>query len=287
MSVPAILQSEFWSTFANVKSYLALTGLLVGATVVIARIILRNFRPQNPAQKHGFELAKMIMKYVFILSLVAICFAGVGYLAPLVLPSLTSSTSDLTSAESEASRLQDEVMILKSSWENTEQSPADKVKVLEQSPRLAQQLLAITDGNLRPAWRVLKYEYVLYAYTMAASEAAAGSDGEKQTKLDYIQKGLQAAGTAINLIADIKRNYTTSEDYKKAMRYIQDQEVEDRVNYLSAICLCRKADVLRDEKLKLQARELIAKVSPVYLSKYPVELNTELKDCILRTEVPK
>lgn len=122
---------------------------------------------------------------------------------------------------------------------------------------------------------------------MAASEAAAGSDWEKQTKLDYIQKGLQAASTALTLIADIKRNYTPSEDYKKAMSYVQEEEVEDRVNYLSAICLCRKADVSRDEKSKLQARELIAKVSPVYMSKYPVEPNTELKDCILGTEVPK
>lgn len=281
MGAIAILQASFWSNFTNINKPLALAGLFAAIIFLIARQILKNYQPADPGQRHGYELARTILKYLFILALVAMFLGTAGYLAALVINKpQPKPASDLNSAENEASRLEDQVMILKSSWENSAQSPADKQKVVTEGPKLAQQFLAINDRDLRPAWRVLKYEYTLYAYTMAATDTAATNDREKQVKLDLIAKALQAGKTATDLINDVKRNYTTSDDYKKAMNYIQREEVEDRVYYLSAICLCRRADVLRDENSKKQARDLIAKISAAYLNEYPVESNPELKNCI-------
>src|SRR6266446_5792523 len=183
------LQSSFWSNFTSIRTPLALAGAFAAIFFLIARRILKRFTPPDPNQKHAFELARIILKYLFILALVAMCLGFVGYMIPPK-HGTQSDGDDLSAAEREALRLEDEVMKVEGAWEGMDSSPAYRQTVFQTAPKLADQLLAINDNDLRPAYKVLKYEYALYAHTMSASVQPAKTTSEKEAKLQYASKGL-------------------------------------------------------------------------------------------------
>ena len=262
------LANDFWSDFASIKTPLALAGLFAAVIFLTARQILKNYKPKDPNKRHGFQLARTILTYLFTLSLVGMFLGFLGYW-------LHSRTPiDLTPSEDAVSQLQDEIMILKGAFANIDESPADRQKTLEEGPKLVDRLLLINDDQLRPAYRILKYEYAMYGATMVA---VAQTDTE--AKIRYVSIALDLGRRTEELVADVKRNSVKDKDYVRAVRFIDNDSVEDRVHYLTATCLCQKASVFTSVDLKRQAEERIAKVSQPFLEKYPVETNADFNDC--------
>jgi hypothetical protein len=273
MNLLTLLSNNFWDDVVSIRTPLALAGLFAAILFLIARQVIKSFRPKDPSHRHAFVLANRILNFLFVLSLVAMLLGFFAYRFP---PRYTPSPDQaLTAAESEALRLEDQVMILRGSWENADNSAADKRKVSEEGPKLGKQFLAINDVDLGPQYRVLKYEYAMYAFTMSAS-----ADSRRDSKLAYASKALNLAGKAGSEVNDIRQKYTTSNDYMIAMKFVSEDETEDRLNYLSAICLCRKAEILNDSALKQQASQAIARVSPAHLGNYPIRGNTEFTGCL-------
>lgn len=263
-----ILLSDFWSDFAHIKTPLALAGLFAAIIFLLARQILKNFQPRDPNKRHGFQLARTILMYMFVLSLVAMILGFLGYWLQL------RKHSDLTPAETAAVDLEDEIMELKGSYSNIDESPADRQRTVEEGPRLVERLLLINDDQLRPAYRVLKYEYAMYGATMVAV-AQTNNDA----KLQYVSTALGLGRRTEELVAEVKRNFTKNDDYVKAVTFIGRDSVEDRVNYLTAVCFCQKASLAKTIDFKIQAEERVAKVSQPFLEKYPIETNADFNDC--------
>ncbi|MFZ0819647.1 MAG: hypothetical protein WAM91_06230 [Candidatus Acidiferrales bacterium] len=207
-------------------------------------------------------------------------FVIVFLLANSTYPNPEQKPDDLSLSEQEVSHLEDEVMILKGAWENTDQSPADKTKVIEEAPKLARALLSIDDENLRPSWQLIKYEYALYAFTMAASVYPSATNEDKQEKQEFANQGLAAGAKTLELIAKIKQLYTSDEKYMIAIHLIQKGETEERANYLNAICLCRLAQLRSDSELAAKAQESLDRIPKTFLDKYPISKNTEFQNCI-------
>lgn len=267
-----LLPNDFWGDFASIKTPLALAGLFAAAIFLIARQVLKNYRPKDPNKRHGFQLARTILMYLFILSLVGMFLGFLGYLFPPTKPQ--SPNEDLTAAELEVLRLQDEAMILKGSFTNIDESPADRKKTTEEGPKLVERLLLISDDQLRPAYELVKYEYAMYVTTMVAV-----TEPDKEAKLRYVSEALDLGRKTEDLVADVKRNYVKNKDYERAMRFVVNDSVDDRVHYLTATCFCQQAGVSGNADLKRQVSNRIAKVSRPFLEKYPVETNADFNPC--------
>jgi hypothetical protein len=260
----------------SVRTPLALAGLFAAIFFLLVRRILKNFRPTDPSAASSAELARITLKYLFILSLVAMVLGFIGF----IIPSPSPPRPRLSPAETQASTLEDRIMVIRGSWEAARTSEADLQTVREEAPKLAAEMAAVSDYGLRPAWQILKYEYTIYAYTMAAATLSGTGVVEKKVKLDYISRGLEAGAKAAELTSSVKASPISSPELQSAVAYVIHEEVEERINYLAAICLCKKAETLGDPDLKRQAKERMAQVPPAFQQKYPPNRNPEFKHCL-------
>ena len=263
-----ISPNDIWGDFASIKTPLALAGLFAAVVFLIARQILKNYQPKDPNKRHGFQLARTILMYLFILSLVGMLLGFLGYWFP---PSkLLTPDENLTASEREVLRLKDETNSLLASFTNGDESPADWHKTIEEGPKLVERLLLINDDQLRPAYRLVKYECAMYVTTMMAVT---------EPNLGYASDALDLGRKTEELVADVKRNYVKNKEYERAMGFVVNDSVDDRVHYLTATCLCQQAGVSGNADLKRQVNDRIAKVSRPFLEKYPVETNADFNPC--------
>ncbi|HXQ33327.1 MAG TPA: hypothetical protein VN843_04830 [Anaerolineales bacterium] len=267
-----ISPNDIWGDFASIKTPLALAGLFAAVVFLIARQILKNYQPKDPNKRHGFQLARTILMYLFILSLVGMLLGFLGYWFPPSKPLLPDE--DLTASERAVLRLKDEANFLLSSFTNIDESPADWKKTTEEGPKLVELLLLINDDQLRPAYRLVKYECAMYVTTMVAV-----TEPNKEPKLRYASEALDLGRKTEELVADVKRNYVKNKEYERAMGFVVNDSVDDRVHYLTATCLCQQAGVSGNPDLMRQVNDRIAKVSRSFLEKYPVETNADFNPC--------
>jgi hypothetical protein len=269
---------------SNVSTPLALAGLSFAILFFLVRNIIGLKIFSTLAQESTFGLLKHIFNGLFVLSLVAMILGFVGFLIVRTKPPNPGPVGPTKEEvwEQQAVSLEDEVMRLRGSLENWNNSDADQQAVNDKAPEIAKKFETIPDDSIRPAYKIVKYEYMLYAYTMAAITFPTNSEQALQAKLDFCSKGLGASQECLSRISEVKEKYPSDPAYEQAMTFINEDEAEDRVYYLSALCLCIKASLLNDQSYLTQARNFINKVSPSHLSKYPIEKNSILKVLVIK-----
>ncbi len=262
----------------GIDSRIAVFGTVVMLVLMTVLVVFARVAADKPQKSAALVFTWFAL--VLVMATAAALFISVFFKWPLDLQYLiVKSARSLSFAEQEASRLEDEVMILRGAWENMDNSRTDRERVAEHGPKLGESLLLLRNEDLRLAWQVVKYEYALYAFTMAASAFPGSTDSDKQAKLRTAKKGLAAGNHGLKLISKIRNCYPNTDECREALGFILREEDEERLKYLSAICLCREAE-LEDASLKSEAQKLIDGIAKSHLNKYPTERNQEFRNCV-------
>jgi hypothetical protein len=194
---------------------------------------------------------------------------------------LAKPESNLSSTEQKVSNLEDEVNgSIRAAWENMDQSPADRQRVIDEAPKAAESLLLLSDSTLNPAWRIVKYEYAQQAFGMGSSAQPNGTEQDRLLKAKYADKCLKAGGMAVDIINEAKTQYGRDEKYTRAIDFVSKNSEEDRLRYFMAICLCRLADAKKDPKPQIEAQEMVNHITPSFVEKWPINNNPEFAHCI-------
>jgi hypothetical protein len=191
--------------------------------------------------------------------------------------------SSLSVAEQAAKELVAQVSgPVRGAWENSDRSPEDRRKVVEDAPKAAQSLLLLSNDDLKPAWQIVKYEYAQQAFGMSASVWPDTSEMAKSTKRGYAEQCLKAGQKALDIMADAQAKYGHDKELTGAWDFAREEDEQDRVRYFMAICLCRLADVEKSKELQVQAQHWADQIAERFIEKWPINGNDEFTGCIKR-----
>lgn len=220
------------------------------------------------AHRAGLIITLFVLFCVFVLSLIVVTSIFIR--------------DDKSPSEQEVSDLYDQIVPVVGAWEGSDENPAYRETVSREAPKLAVAMLSIPDADLRPEWQILKYEYGLYAAAMASSVQPRISKQDQQIKRSFALKGLAASEQALNIISTAEIRYLADSKFKKAEKFIRSDEDKERVRYMRAVCFCLLART-GEPKFRGEAQheiDEINQVDPHFTKGYPVDKNTEFKDCI-------
>lgn len=137
--------------------------------------------------------------------------------------------------------------------------------VREKSVSLGNRMLSIASENIRPIYDAIKYEYVSYAYIMAAY---VGKDKDFILNIagKAILNGLQSLKIIDEILGDFKVGNSSLE---KQVRYIHEDDIKNRINYLISMGYALKIFYKRIDKLSELGRHW-NNVSPYFRDKFPI-----------------
>ncbi|HEY6250886.1 MAG TPA: hypothetical protein VI685_13075 [Candidatus Angelobacter sp.] len=255
------------------RSYNAIwTAVATGATGIGLAIIKGlNRKPESARSNY---LLYILLTTILMLTLI------------FLLPHLFSKHDgdDLSGAERQVSKLEDNVNgPIRAAWENMAYSPADRAKILDTAPKAGESLLLIGDTNLRPVWKIVKYESAEEAFGMSASAEPAGTDQEKSAKKEFADKCLKSGRNVLAIVDEARGKYGSDENSTKAVDFVLKGQEEARTKYFMAICYCRLADIQNNNvNLQAEAQKLLNEIPQSFIDNWPVSKNPEFSHCASR-----
>lgn len=157
-----------------------------------------------------------------------------------------------------------------------------KIKRIKKiSTNLINELNKINDKKLTPAYKIVKYDYLSYIYTILSE-----IELNKSKKITFLNKSYKNIKITKNLINKYKYEYKYQSKfkknypYKKLFLWLKKNNTEDRLNFLLAWNFSIKSIVFPNASYCDSALIEWSKISPIFKEKWPSTYNPSLKNCI-------
>ena len=139
---------------------------------------------------------------------------------------------------------------------------------------LAYRLAAVDDVDLGAAMQVYKYEALAYLWAMVV-----GSQPDS-AKLKTIEEILRAADEGQRLIDDVMRPGPYDQRIQNWREWILNDNAVPRLQRLSAVALCARWEVKKNNDDLLRVRQIIANLSYDYRVDEGPDSSSELRPCL-------
>ncbi|MBW3622730.1 MAG: hypothetical protein KY468_04895 [Armatimonadetes bacterium] len=136
-------------------------------------------------------------------------------------------------------------------------------KIYDEAPRLADQMLLVSDQQLDFGYEILKYSYATLPLIMAASVSTHSSE-----KKDWSDQAIISSKKALALLEHAKDMLKNSKDPRGLYKWILEDSAIDRTRYYLAIALAINAKENGDASVS-QVLEVLNDITPNYKRMYP------------------
>lgn len=199
-----------------------------------------------------------------------LCFGITAFAMRKSSASDQAAASTLNPAERQVRELQQEVLLLRGSFEARDRNPGAAARVRTEGKRLAQRLLGIDDDQLDVARRILKYEHAGWALAMVARVYDEKTEADQRRR--YSGEAVEHLDRALELMRDVERGYGRGEaEAIPVWEWVtSDSEDLERCRYLRALALAANAKADGSHTQDDVKRQL-GEISEDYLAKYPTD----------------
>jgi pimeloyl-ACP methyl ester carboxylesterase len=191
-------------------------------------------------------------------------------------------TNDFTSmivqlAEARIRELQTRVVYLYGLYESagTPGSGSEAWRMVARESRsVIERMKQVDDGSLRSAHGIAKYEYLSFAYALAASVETRVADARQlaDQSLSAADEALKRIGSAMQAAA------SGNVESQKVTKWLEEGEDENRIGVLVVIARAIKSRGNDDVKSERQAVELaLSKVDPQYAQRFPPDAHPDVR----------
>lgn len=224
------------------------------------------------------ERSSFLLKY---LSLAVLAYAVMNFSPTLIASGIgkLDGGPHYQPAEQKVVNLSSELDPIKASYALLLDQPERAPEVNRDAHHLAERLLAVNDADLGPAIQIFKYEAVTYSWAMVA-----GSEPDNHAKLKAVKEMLDAAGTGQALIDQVMRPQPFDQRVETWHEWIIKDDVKPRLQRLSAIALCIRWQVNKDDDDRAKVREIIEDLPYDYRIDEHPERSSELRPCLSHNE---
>jgi hypothetical protein len=259
-------------------------GIALGVFLLLFRNVIRKNIFPTLTDQNAFRLIRQFLYLTFGIAALGIgAWVFVSVFATADSKKQAAEPTNLSVAEKQAKELVAQVSgTIRGAWENSDRSPEDHRKVVENAPKAANSLLLLNDHDLKPAWQIVKYEYAQEAFGMSASVWPNTNKTSRLTKKGYGEECLKAGQKALDIMGEAQAKYGQDKEFTEAWDFALEEDEQDRVRYFMAICCCRLADVEKNTKLRAQAQQWIDRIGEQFIAKWPIKGNDEFTGCIRR-----
>jgi hypothetical protein len=167
-----------------------------------------------------------------------------------------------------------QIVALRGDWETIPVSGnVARMKVSHWAPKLGKEMLDIPDGSITFLYRIVKYEYAAYAFTMAASTEDNAND-----RISFADRSIGSGNEAERLLtwAENSQEAASLADFHWASR----DDTKPRVDYLLAIDYCIKAKEEKSPVLKDRVKQTLDGIPQYFKDAMPPDRNQDLQGCL-------
>lgn len=171
--------------------------------------------------------------------------------------------------------LRTESLLLKCKYEGLEEDRELESVVINEirgaAPKVAGQLLGISDANLEENFQIVKYGYAGMLHVLAGQVAS-----ENDEIAERARNATNALEKCVSRILDVRQKADGGDSYySELLNWIEKNDVEDWVHYNRALSEALAAKVTPGTPWAL-IEDRLDVVGRVYLERYPIERNPTL-----------
>jgi hypothetical protein len=263
----------------NVDPKIAVFGTIIMLVLMVVLVIFVRLSQTAAAQFRNIVLVFMWSSLSLTLATAVLLFTSVFFRWPLTFDGgekLVRDGAVYTPAPGDPKvwGLQDQVNLLRGSWEALREYPATTSDVLERAEKLGEALMDVDDASLGPSGRVIKREYSCYAFIIVAS-----TERYVSMKQQFADRAIAQCKSALNQQMSIRSKKDESANLRYTAAWIREKNEGPFTNYLLAMATCLKGTATADRATKLQAMDILKQVPTFYLERYPPNLDYTLMAC--------